>query len=73
MLITHCDEGTNYTGTGILDSKSQSLSMAFINPKNAQETGVSFSHINPDGSLYSIWTYLNNPAIAHSSCTKENA
>jgi hypothetical protein len=70
-LITHCDDNTSYTGTGIYREKKRIISSVFINPKNAAETGVGVTEINDDGSLDSRWTYLNKTSIGHATCTQE--
>lgn len=65
-----CDDGTSYTGTGIFDEKTHHLSTAFINTKKTAETGVALSDVKPDGTMTTLWTYLNRTTIGSSTCKK---
>ncbi|KTD38562.1 hypothetical protein Lnau_0550 [Legionella nautarum] len=65
-----CSDGNSYSGTGIYDSNSLRLSTGFINPKKAEETGVSVSEIKPDGSIKTVWTYMNSTSTGLTTCTK---
>ena len=66
-----CSDGNSYIGTGIYDKNTHHLSTGFINPKKSEETGVSVSTIKTDGSIVTVWTYLNNTSIGRTTCTKE--
>lgn len=65
-----CSDGNSYAGNGIYDKNTHSLSTGFINPKKREETGVSVSAIKADGKIVSVWTYLNNTSIGHTTCIK---
>ena len=66
-----CDDDTAYSGTGIYDEKTHHLALVFINTKKAAETGVSLSHVKPDGTIVSLWTYLNRTTTGSTDCKKQ--
>ncbi|KTC87496.1 MULTISPECIES: hypothetical protein [Legionella] len=66
-----CSDGNSYSGTGIYDANTQRLSTGFVNPKKAEETGVSVSEIKTDGSITTVWTYLNSTSTGRTICTKQ--
>lgn len=59
-----------YHGTGIYDSSNKSLSVVFINPEYAEETGLIIFHAENQGKLKAVWTYLRQKNIAHSICKR---
>lgn len=63
-------DGTTYTGTGIYEPVKHIFSFAFINPKNAAETGVVVADVNKDYSMTSKWTYLNKNKIGYGAAVK---
>lgn len=66
-----CDEKDHYLGTGIYDASNNSLAIAFINPNNANETGIEIMRIDQKGLMTATWTYLNKTIIAKASCEKK--
>lgn len=68
-----CNDGTSYIGISIYNEKLQQLSTAFINPNSAKEAGIAVSDVKPDGSMNTVWTYLNNTSVGHSTCNKQSA
>lgn len=66
-LKSTCNDGSIYTGTGIFDNH-HNFSVAFINPKKSEETGLIVAKVGQDNSLESTWTYLNQTTIARASC-----
>ena len=67
----NCTDGNSYRGTGIYDKNSHRLSTGFINPKKAEETGVSVTRVKTNGSLITEWTYLDKTAVGHTKCIKK--
>lgn len=67
---SHCDDGTIYLGTGIYFPETHHLSLVFINPKRAAETGVVAAEVKPDGSMTSTFTYINKTSIEHGYCVR---
>lgn len=65
-----CSDGNSYKGTAIYDDKHKHFSTAFINPKNTKETGVSISYVKRDGSLKTVWTYLNETSTSIAHCKR---
>lgn len=65
-----CDDGSSYLGTGIYFPEKRQLTLVFINPKKAAETGVVAAEIKQDGSMASTWTYLNKTSIEHGYCVR---
>ncbi|MDP1604878.1 MAG: hypothetical protein Q8M03_16630 [Legionella sp.] len=65
-----CSDSNSYRGTGIYSTATHHLSTVFINPQKSEETGVSVALVKKDGSLDTVWTYLNNTSIAKSICSK---
>lgn len=63
-------DGTTYTGTGIYEPTKHTFSFAFINPKNAAETGVVVADVKKDYSMTSKWTYLDKTSVGYGSATK---
>lgn len=66
-----CSDGNSYHGTGIYDKSTHRLSTGFINPKKSEETGVSVTTINADGSLMSEWTYLDKETLGYTKCVQQ--
>ncbi|ASQ44667.1 hypothetical protein [Legionella clemsonensis] len=69
-VVTKCNDGAFYLGTGIYDLTKHHLSLVFINPKNKEETGVAIADINKNGSMNSVWTHLNKTTLGQMNCTK---
>jgi len=69
-LNTTCNDGTTYTSTGIYDYNKHNLSLVSVNPKNSAETGVGVVDVKKDGSMTSVWTYLNKTTLGHTQCSK---
>ncbi|CEK12136.1 hypothetical protein [Legionella hackeliae] len=69
-VITKCNDGTFYLGTGIYDVVKHNLSLIFMNPKNKEETGVAMVDIKEDGTMTSVWTHLNKTTLGHMNCGK---
>ena len=67
-----CNDGNAYTGTGIYNEKIRAIASVFINPKKADETGVTVTYIKDDESMTIDWTYLNKTSIGHSACVKSH-
>jgi hypothetical protein len=65
-----CDDGSVYKGTGIYNKTKQILAIIAVNPKASQETGVALVDVNKNGSLTSVWTYLNKTTLGHTDCIK---
>jgi hypothetical protein len=68
-----CNDGTSYTGTGILDSNSNGLSIAFKNTKKSDEMGIAVKTLGQDGTMTGQWTGLDKTAIGQTSCTKKSS
>jgi hypothetical protein len=62
-------DGSSYIGTGIYDQQKHNFSLAFINPKNAEETGVAVAEVKKNNAMTSTWTYLNKTNVGHATCT----
>lgn len=70
-LSSTCNDGTSYSGVGLYDKTTQLFSNGFVNPKNADETGVAVAHVKADGSMTATWTYINKTEVGHSSCSRQ--
>lgn len=66
-----CDDGNFYRGNGIYNENTHAISSVFINPKKAEETGVTLTYVKEDGSMNIDWTYLDNTTLGHSTCNKQ--
>lgn len=67
---TACNDGTNYTSTGIYQPNKHNISLVSVNTKNSEETGVAVADVKKDGSMTSVWTYLHKTTLGHTNCAK---
>lgn len=59
-------------GTGVMHpGKSNVVSVAFSDPKNADNFGIEFFMINSDGSLSSSWAIQSSNQTGTDKCTKQ--
>jgi len=64
------NDGSTYSGIAIYNPATHRLSSAFINPKNAEETGVAMVEVEKNYMMHSTWTYLNKTTVGHGTCKK---
>ena len=64
------DDGSTYSGVAIFDVKKHVLSTAFVNPKDAKETGVAIAHVQAHHVLQTTWAYINQAETGTSTCVK---
>ncbi|MCX7121609.1 MAG: hypothetical protein NTZ67_07565 [Gammaproteobacteria bacterium] len=69
-LKATCNDHSTYNGTGIFNKLKHVLSIVFVNPKNAEETGLIVSNVSKNGTLHSTWTYLHKTTVASGFCFK---
>lgn len=59
-------------GTGVMHpAKSNVVSVAFSDPKNADNFGIEFFSIDSDGSLSSSWAMQSSNQTGTDKCTKQ--